>query len=418
MNNISIMANNREAPESLNGFFYQRYCCIYYILNDNNFNYVLEEGYEDIDLIEINNQRKIIQVKYYNDYTESLTFGSGLYKVIIANYNKNDIDEITYFAFNNSENIYQKDLVNVFTSKKYYNIGKFILLLIYTNILLNNTNLKGKEKKEFNKKIKKELDFDITDINNISDIYEKNKQKIKNTLNDKYKQAYDFFSDETNCNNYFSKFKLLKGYSYTELNNEIDKKIINKFNTFINTNNDENKELRITLVKNTILNLLTDKMFANIKSDDRKIKSDDIINKITEKIKTYTNPDNLYYELLKQTEQIIINSINKPHIERLNINGYINQIKQIKVESIDNISFYICLLNNYYNELKESDIDYIKIYLINFILSKYKISNDTNNTLIKYLKMVLKRKNNNYKIPHEKLIKLIDDKHIINKFFN
>jgi hypothetical protein len=133
---------------------------------------------------------------------------------------------------------------------------------------------------------------------------------------------------------------------------------------------------------------------------------------------TYIISQYLYYELLKQTEQIIINSINKPHIERLNINEYINQIKQIKVESIDNISFYICLLNNHYNKLKESDIDYIKIYLINFILSKYKTSNNTNNMLIKYLKMVLKRKNNNYKIPHEKLIKLIDDKHIINKFFN
>lgn len=346
MNNISIMANNREAPESLNGFFYQRYCCIYYILNDNNFNYVLEEGYEDIDLIEINNQRKIIQVKYYNNYTESLTFGSGLYKIIIANYNKNDIDDITYFAFNNSENIYQQDLINVFTTKKYYNIGKFLLLLIYKkHLLLISKSLKGNKKINFDKKNKQEINLDITYINNIDDIYEKNKEEIKKILNDK--QVYDFFSNETNCNNYFSKFKLLKGYSYTELNTEIDKKIIYKYNIFINTNNDKNKELRITLVKNTILNLLTDKMFANIKSDDRKIKSDDIINKITEKIKTYTNPDNLYYELLKQTEQIIINSINKPHIERLNINEYINQIKQIKVESIDNISFYICLLNNH-----------------------------------------------------------------------
>lgn len=402
------MSTNREAPEALNGFFYQRYCCIYYILNDNNFDYILEEGYEDIDLIKINNQRHIIQVKYYNNNTESLTSNAGLYKVILANYNKNDIDKITYFAFNNSKNIFHKDLTDVFTHQKYYNIGKFILLLIY------NTELKQSSKKESQK-----INFQITDINdNINHIYEQNKNEIKKILINKYKQEYDFFSNETNCNNYFSKFELLKGFSYTELNKEIDNKIINKYNTFVNTNNNENKELRISLIKNTMLNLLTDKMFTNIKSSDRKIQSNDIINCITEKIKTYTNSDNLYYELLKQTENIITNSINKNYIERLNINEFIIQINQIKPESLDNISFYICLLNNHFNKINKDDVNYIKIYLVNFISIKYKTSNKTNEKLIKYLKMILKRKKDNFYCPHEKLIKLLDNNHKTNKFFN
>ena len=49
------MDNNRDAHETMNGFFYQRYCCIYYILINQNFEYILEEGYEDIDLIKIKN---------------------------------------------------------------------------------------------------------------------------------------------------------------------------------------------------------------------------------------------------------------------------------------------------------------------------------------------------------------------------
>ena len=154
---------------------------------------------------------------------------------------------------------------------------------------------------------------------------------------------------------------------------------------------------------------------------DRKIKQDDIFKIINEKIKTYTNPNNLYFELLKQTEQIISDFLNKNHIERLNINEYINQIKNIKINSLDNISFYICLLNNHYNKLKEDDINYIKNYMISFILSKYKFNNNSNCnnfSLIKYLNMIVIQTHKSYKIPHEKLIKLIDDKHKINNFFN
>jgi len=399
------MENNREAPESINGFFYQRYCCIYYILCNNNYEYVLEEGYEDIDFININNQRKIIQVKYYGDSKESLTINSGLYKVIISNFEKNDIDEIIYYAYNKSNTIYNEKLITVFYDKYFFNIGKYILLIIY---------------KHFDKKIK--IKFDISNIASINNIYEKNKILIKNILiKNKKINIFNFFSNENNCNSYFSKFNLQNGQTYDELNKNINTKITKKFYEFINTNTDENKNLRITLVKNTILNILTDKMFKNIKSIDRKIKQDDIFKIINEKIETYTNPNNLYFELLKQTEQIISDFLNKNHIERLNINEYINQIKNIKINSLDNISFYICLLNNHYNKLKEDDINYIKNYMISFILSKYKFNNNSNCnnfSLIKYLNMIVIQTHKSYKIPHEKLIKLIDDKHKINNFFN
>jgi hypothetical protein len=399
---------NREAPESVNGFFYQRYCCIYYILSNNEFSYVLEEGYEDIDLIEINNQRNIIQVKYYGKHTESLTFNSGLYKVIISNYNKKDVDIITYYVFYTSENIYQKDLKEAFINKNFYNIGKYIILLIYKNI--NNSK----------------ITINITNINNIDIIYKKHKTKITKTFQkfkdkDKDKNKYNifiFFNDKNNCDNYFSKFNLKKGFSYTKLHSEINNKINTTYSTFINTNNNENKELRITLIKNTILNLLTDKMFFNIESQNRKIKLDDIKSEINKKITTFTNPNNLYYELLKQTEKIICDSINNKHIEQLNINGYINQIKNISINSIDNVSFYICLLNNKYDNLKKEDIYSIKNYLLEFIMSRYKFINiEKKFKLIKYLNMIIIKTSKNYNVAHEKLINLIDDQHKINKFF-
>ena len=145
------MDSKREAPESENGFFYQRYYCINYILSNINFEYILEEGYEDIDLIKINNNREIIQVKYYGDENESLTINSGLYKVIIANYNKQNIDKIKYLAYNKNNEIYKKDLLNIFKLKKYFNIGKFLLLIIYKNI-------------------KKDINFTIKNIEKIDDI--------------------------------------------------------------------------------------------------------------------------------------------------------------------------------------------------------------------------------------------------------
>ena len=417
------MVNNREAPESLNGFFYQRYCSIYYILNDDNYEYILEEGYEDIDLIKINKQRNIIQVKYYGNSNESLTINSGLYKVIVANFNKNDVDTIQYYAYNTTENIYHDDLFKIFENKKYYNIGKFVLLLVYSNILLNEKKQKINSNKNDELYEKHKINFNITNIDNINELYEIHKQKIKNKLYKTYKKKnnkdiYDFFNNENNCNNYFVKFQLLKGFSYKKLNEKIDAKISEKFNNFIVANNNENKNLKILLIKNTILNFLTDEMFNNIKSEYRQIKSEVIFQKINENIKIYTNTDNLYYELLKQTEKIIINSINNKN-NKLNINEYIDYIKQFEIDPLENVSFCICLLNNYYNELNNNEINNIKKYLVSFIHNKIKIDDiDKYYKLYIYNSMIIRRQSTGFRIPHENLINIINNNHKINKYFN
>ena len=129
----------REAPESMNGFFYQRYCCVNQILTKNNYSYeyVVEEGYEDIDFINIQKNREIIQIKYYGDENETLKYNSGLYKVILSNYNKQNIDNVIYYAYNKNKNIFKESLNNVFINKQFYNIGKYIILLIYKEYITN-----------------------------------------------------------------------------------------------------------------------------------------------------------------------------------------------------------------------------------------------------------------------------------------
>ena len=100
--------NDRDASASFNGYFYQRLSATLLILQSapGGKNYTLtkivEEGYEDVDIIE-GNKRKIYQYKYNaSGETESLTNGkkkSGMYKVILGNYNKHDIDEINMCVY-------------------------------------------------------------------------------------------------------------------------------------------------------------------------------------------------------------------------------------------------------------------------------------------------------------------------------
>lgn len=71
---------------------YQRYYTILTFLdniNNDKYEYMMEEGYEDIDIIENTGIRTLIQIKYLEKATseESLTNYSGLMKVITSDDN-------------------------------------------------------------------------------------------------------------------------------------------------------------------------------------------------------------------------------------------------------------------------------------------------------------------------------------------
>jgi hypothetical protein len=65
---------------------------------------------------------------------ESLIINSGLYKVIISNFEKIDVDEIIYYAYNKTDTIYHEKLITVFNDKYLFNIGKYILLIFYKHL--------------------------------------------------------------------------------------------------------------------------------------------------------------------------------------------------------------------------------------------------------------------------------------------
>jgi len=163
-------------------------------------------------------------------------------------------------------------------------------------------------------------------------------------------------------------------------------------------------------------------MFENLNSNDRQIKYDEIIKIVNDNIQIFTDLDNLYFELLKQTEKIIVNSFKYKQIEQLNINEYISQINNINIDSLDNISFCICLLNKYYSKLKDDDIKNIKNYLIKFIINKYNFKDNEpykNFKIISHLNSIKNQSNKEkrYRISNKKLIKLIDIKYNTNEYF-
>jgi len=390
------MDNTRDASASMNGYFYQRYCCVYYILNETNYEYILEEGYEDIDMIRINDNRAIIQVKYCCDTNEKLLFNTGLFKVICSNFDKLDIDKIIYVAYNTNEYIYNQSLQKAFNDKNYYDIGKYLLVIIYKHI----NNIKNN-----------------SDILNIDYEFRELELKIKQKLNNnkKYKKFYAYFSQEENCIKYFNKFALENGKTFNNLITDINNKILEKYNDFVQSNNNDIKQIKIFLIRNIIFEYLTNKMFNN--KINRKIIYKDIIHEINNKIKILINKDNLFYELLKQNAILINEYYNKNNVL------YIEPINEIiqsnfSTNDLDIISFLICLLNKYILKLNNLVINKIKLFLINILVNKFiKIDDDKKLLYIKYLAMISNNYNKKYKLPFTKLLKMIDPNYNPNKYF-
>lgn len=368
--------DNRQADASMNGYFYQRYNCILTILENIDCEYeteIIEEGYEDIDLIKYNNMRDIIQIKYLNvnnDNDSSIVAGSGLFKVIVSANNINNvtnIDNIIYKVYNAKGKYFNDKVKKLFDEKKYSLLGKYVILVISKSIL-NNYHI---------------------NINNISDaynIYEQNINAINDYIcneNNKNKYIYDFFKDDSNCILYFSKFKFEKALSYEELIKAIDQKIANKYANFTNSDDINYSNIKINIIKNTLLNKLTDKMFKNNNMHTRKIQYSEILNEINDNINTLTNAQNLYSELLKSEAKKLNNTIiNMPNNSNI-IPVLINSIYINKDLELININFYMDFIKKYYIKINfnETYIQNIQLYILNFI--KKNIPSNTNITNFK-----------------------------------
>lgn len=345
------MVNNREADSSMNGYYYQRLCALYFFFRYMYIKYIKEEGIEDVDLYFDDSSKIVIQVKYISD-SESLTEEGGLFKVIKENYLKTDIKEIIYYVYSTNNTFYNENLLSVFNNNEYYKIGKYFLIICY------NKNQTIKENK---------IKINIKSINKIDTIFDLHKDKIKDNVDN---NIYDFFSNELSCINYFSKFKLENGLSYDELNLLIDNTIETKYNEFIISNNEEQKILKQQIIKNCVLNYLTKTMFNK---QERQIDCNDIYNEINNKIEIFSNSQNLLFELCKNMAQEINSNSNL-------INIIINDFSNLNIISNEVICLYISILNRKYlrTKLNQTQFENIKNIILSFIWSKLRTIEDKN----------------------------------------
>lgn len=234
--------DNRVATYAMNGYMYQRYYTILWFLQEgNNYEYILEEGNEDIDMIKSDNTKTLIQIKYLETSKsgDTISKDSGLMKVIKSSNNVNDIkliNNIKYITYSNCK-IYNANVKKAFEDKKYANIGKYVLLALHWN---NKTN-----------KLSSKL---IMSDGKLNILFDKN---IPNMIG---KNFYNIFSDAPFCNIYFSKFELMEGLSHNVLLNTIRNKISQMYSQYISL---QNSNESIDLILYSLFHMFATNMFIH-----------------------------------------------------------------------------------------------------------------------------------------------------------
>jgi hypothetical protein len=310
--------SKRVADSSLNGYVYQRLYGIDVLLDGGDFEYLLEEGKEDIDLIRVNGHRKIIQVKYYakSGDKETLSYStdekSGLYKVIESNIKHENIDEIIMCVYNGTHTQYT-EILSYFVLKEYGFIAKLFLLLTYK---VNSKNESINVRVNTNKK-------------KINELYKDHYDLFKNHINS---DLLDLFTNESKYTSYLSKFQLNRAPSYEDLLESINKKIRNKYLDFIEIKvnygfeqTDAYKVIKCSYIRNFIHNKLECSMFVNKTVHDRRIHINGLFSLIDIEIEKFKNGGDLCVEYLRTiSEQLAKNksSADYSHLYEVTVMDY------------------------------------------------------------------------------------------------
>ena len=384
---------NRDASSSFNGYVYQRLYGIYLFLKEE-FEYILEEGYEDIDLIKEDKTRNIYQLKYRpEEKEENLTYKSGLYKVIKSNFTRIDkINKIYYIVYNKTKNIFKLSLYKKFENKNFNSIRNDIVKVI-----------KNQKNYEKNKKIN-EKNFNV------------------------------FLDDKSKYVKLFDQINLSTGFEFNILINEIEELINNQYNKFVNISTPEYNKHKKNIIKDFIYNKLTEQMLKYPREqnqDKRKISKNDLKNEIIEMIKCCDNPDNIILNLFKVKENLINNIIEERNKEKTNIkiNDIINTLDDFNLITKDLICFLIDLFNSKKDFIEEDEENFIKNKLVNLIIYNCDFDKDKkfDDKYYQSMKNIVSKiyhftriKNNNkkYKINTKKsILKEIDKNYKPKQFF-
>ena len=420
--------NDGSADATMMGFIYQRYQTIKLFLeykNNANYKFFEEENFEDIDIIDNNNKRTIIQVKFYNSKTtETIRKNSGFFKVLLRNCHKNkinDIDKIIMLVYNSYNTEFNETIKKLFLEKKFKYISMYLLILIYKNyddikkslleqdndnIIINNVDNVELGKYE---EIKK-LNINITE-EKIKNYFNFNFNTIKQFyVNNKIYYYFNLFTDSKLYENYFNKFILTNAENFNIVENKIFEYIQNDDEFKKLFTNDEDKlfiNLKLQLIKDIIDNKLNDLLNKKVQNliNDKKINIKNLSTEIIEQInelntKIHKNPNQLMIEYFghlqnkinymnEQKEYNMIDFV-KNDLEN-NINLIFNDNNTNKYITLHKLVTTINLLLN-----SNSDTTKLRIMFITYISKYNNILEYTNlRKLINYQARILNKNNDN-----------------------
>jgi len=303
---------DRDATKKARGFSYQRQYAIYLFFNSINTDKIeiIEEGilnglvYEDITIINNNNEYITYQIKYHTEKMRFNCSNKDLFKTI------------------KNENNLQLKVKNV-----YFIVSK-----------INNTFDTFLNEWKNNKLSAEEI------YNSIINLGE-NKKSCKI---DEYRECKIFLeNDRNNKINYLSKIIIQEGFTYNELNDNINNIIKNIFTITDN--------IIIYYIRYTVFDFFEKNWFAD---ENKPLNINEIYSEIKLKINNTSNNkfDYIFNQIIKKYINLSDEVINSYNIDNLNIelNNFINDLN-----NNFEIKHYLCFLNLLYNVNKKISNKYI-----------------------------------------------------------
>lgn len=357
--------NKGDASDASNGFSYQRLYTILLILDnyDNNeIEYIQEEGNEDIELIKTNGKKDVYQLKYHNsDENETLLNNNkcGLYKTLTRRENIFDIDiidNIYYISYSKNKNTFIKNILEMFEQKRYEYLAKYIIMLCSKNstgIEIDTSVCNNKIMEKFNDNEEKIIDYIITNL------YDN-----KCMFNCGCCFMYDW--NKNFCDNYISKFKLQNGMSYEDL---VDK-IKNKIEKIFKINNDDDK---IMICMKFYWELMNNMFIGNKKM---------LFSELKHKIEEYSNieyNDIQYDEKLMYYLRLLLDKKVQNPVKSILLDEYIKLSNSITSNDDNFNKFYKYIIvygMNILDNICDNTGDKLKIIKVHVIKSMFKYAID------------------------------------------
>jgi hypothetical protein len=363
---VSIKKNNRDATASNMGTFYHRHYTMNIFLdnmNNSNVEYILEEGFEDIDLINFKDKREVYQIKHHmSNKKESLSCNSGLFKVINDEWRperNNNIDLIKMIIHGE----YPDSLKELFVNKKYEHLAKLFLIR-------KSESMKKKPAdpdQQPNEKIKIN-----SEEGKILQYFDSHQEEIKQAIGSI--EMYDFFTDSSKYEPFFEKIKLENGPEFRDLISQIKNKIRDTFKDFlINEQSAEYTELKVELVLDKIGNVFMQRMIESKNEKERKIRVDGIINEIKKMESTFKNKDDILKEYLRDYENKILGNLTDSDQQQL-AEIHLDSIMTANLNNKDRyelIKHLIGIINNKFLEDNKKKFD-LRTKLSRYIDDTYK----------------------------------------------